>query len=134
MPLPPFAHFPAAGPYGPMNPMLALATANGLYGHGGHGGGGGPHPRGGHPGGRGGGGGNMRGGMQRGFDNASWGEEFTKLSAYPYWLELVQIGVLMTRESGFAINKIWVFCLNNPGDYRFFGSFYDFLYCSLKEP
>ena len=76
MPLPPFAHFPAAGPYGPMNPMLALATANGLYGHGGHGAGGGPHPRGG-PGGRGGG--NMRGGMQRGFDNGSWGEEFTKL-------------------------------------------------------
>ena len=74
MPLPPFAHFPAAGPYGPMNPMLALATANGLYGHGGAGGG--PHPRGG-PGGRGGG--NMRGGMQRGFDNGSWGEEFTKL-------------------------------------------------------
>ena len=75
MPLPPFAHFPAAGPYGPMNPMLALATANGLYGHGGHGGPG--HPRGGP--GRGGGGGSMRGGMSRGFDNGNWGEEFTKL-------------------------------------------------------
>ena len=82
MPLPPFAHFPAAGPYGPMNPMLALATANGLYGHGGAGGGG-PHPRGG-PGGRGGG--NMRGGMQRGFDNGNWGEEFTKLLPCRIWL------------------------------------------------
>ena len=80
MPLPPFAHFPAA--YGPphMNPMLAhiAATANGLYGHGGHGG-----PHGGHrggPGGGGGGRGGMRGGggMHRGFDNGNWGEEAEK--------------------------------------------------------
>ena len=82
MPLPPFAHFPAAaaGPYGHMNPMLALATANGLYGHGGHGGPGHPRGRGG-----GGGGGNMRGGM-RGFDNGNWGEEFTTLLPYRIWL------------------------------------------------
>ena len=81
MPLPPFAHFPAA--YGPphMNPMLAhiAATANGLYG--GHGG---PHGGGhrGGPGGGGGGRGGMRGGggggMHRGFDNGNWGEELEK--------------------------------------------------------
>ena len=89
MPLPPFAHFPAAaaGPYGHMNPMLAFATANGLYGHGGHGGPG--HPRG-RGGGGGGGGGNMRGGMQRGFDNGNWGEEFTKLLPYPYSIKTSQ--------------------------------------------
>ena len=83
MPLPPFAHFPAAyGPHPHLNPMLALAaTANGLYGHGGHGHGG-PHGGGhrggpgGGPGGRGGGG--RGGGMHRGFDNGNWGENLAK--------------------------------------------------------
>ena len=88
MPLPPFAHFPAAayGHHPHMNPMLAhiAATANGLYG--GHGG---PHGGGhrGGPGGGGGGRGGMRGGggggMHRGFDNGNWGEELEKYLVHP---------------------------------------------------